>query len=553
MPLLRRPGLTKTCERTSAGFGASAAGLAGSAAALSAGFAAAPSAARFHRIRRAWRHPPPVCRLALLQRLSRLSRPGRPSAGLAGTHDEDEVAIEAGRQRRLRQRQHVVFLGQFDAHLHELARRQLAFGVGDLARTVTSRLAGSILGSMPRMLPANGISPPPNAQPHRLVDLQQRQLLFGNREVDPHRVQVLQGHHGGAGRQILAEVDFRDTHRAAERRRQLLLVEHRLQLVHLRGGGRCGCTAPCRAWLPDRRRAAAVRWRAPAPSGRTRHLRLRRFEIGALDGIVELQQDRPGRTFWLAWKRISLTMPAVSTVRSTPRTALTVPIASTPGVQLDGLTMVVDTVAAGGFMVAKYCLIPLSRRKLKPTMPPHTTASSSRIAVMMMKRFTNMSPRPETGISVNVGTLIRRQVPISNDGGLTVPSGRSCQFHIGSCDGKAPMKTRRANSRDKILAAAAEVAREAGPGSLSLDAVASRAGVSKGGLLYNFPTKAKLMQGLVEDYLRDFEQALESAASPTTAAKAGLRPISGFRPMIARSRSRRHRGSFRRSPRIPIS
>lgn len=72
------------------------------------------------------------------------------------------------------------------------------------------------------------------------------------------------------------------------------------------------------------------------------------------------------------------------------------------------------------------------------------------------------------------------------------------------------MKTRRANSRDKILAAAADVARETGPGSLSLDAVASRAGVSKGGLLYNFPTKAKLMQGLVENYLRAFELALES-------------------------------------------
>lgn len=72
------------------------------------------------------------------------------------------------------------------------------------------------------------------------------------------------------------------------------------------------------------------------------------------------------------------------------------------------------------------------------------------------------------------------------------------------------MKARRANSRDRILAAAADVAREAGPGSLSLDAVASRAGVSKGGLLYNFPTKAKLMQGLVENYIKDFQQALEA-------------------------------------------
>ncbi len=72
------------------------------------------------------------------------------------------------------------------------------------------------------------------------------------------------------------------------------------------------------------------------------------------------------------------------------------------------------------------------------------------------------------------------------------------------------MKAPRPNSREKILAAAADVAREAGPGSLSLEAVALRAGVSKGGLLYNFPTKAKLMQGLVGRYLSEFEQALET-------------------------------------------
>ena len=88
------------------------------------------------------------------------------------------------------------------------------------------------------------------------------------------------------------------------------------------------------------------------------------------------------------------------------------------------------------------------------------------------------------------------------------------------------MRARRANSRDKILAAAADVAREAGPGSLSLDAIASRAGVSKGGLLYNFPTKAKLMQGLVETYLKDFEQALEAriaGASHESALSAYVR------------------------------
>jgi AcrR family transcriptional regulator len=90
--------------------------------------------------------------------------------------------------------------------------------------------------------------------------------------------------------------------------------------------------------------------------------------------------------------------------------------------------------------------------------------------------------------------------------------------------GKGLMKARRANSREKILAAAADVARETGPGSLSLDAVASRAGVSKGGLLYNFPTKAKLMQGLVEDYLRAFEAALESRTTDVS----GESPLAAY-------------------------
>lgn len=75
------------------------------------------------------------------------------------------------------------------------------------------------------------------------------------------------------------------------------------------------------------------------------------------------------------------------------------------------------------------------------------------------------------------------------------------------------MTTPRANSRERILAAAAEVARETGPGSLSLDAVAQRAGVSKGGLLYNFPSKAKLMQGLVAGHVEEFELLLDDAVA----------------------------------------
>ncbi|MDF1776303.1 MAG: TetR/AcrR family transcriptional regulator [Rhizobiaceae bacterium] len=76
------------------------------------------------------------------------------------------------------------------------------------------------------------------------------------------------------------------------------------------------------------------------------------------------------------------------------------------------------------------------------------------------------------------------------------------------------MAKKRPSSKHKILAAAVELAHDSGPGSLSLEAVAKRAGISKGGLLYHFPSKAKLMQGLVEAYLKDFEAALDAATNP---------------------------------------
>lgn len=50
------------------------------------------------------------------------------------------------------------------------------------------------------------------------------------------------------------------------------------------------------------------------------------------------------------------------------------------------------------------------------------------------------------------------------------------------------MADRSSDTKQRILDAAAEIARELGPGHLSLEAVATRAGVSKGGLLYHFPS-----------------------------------------------------------------
>ena len=56
----------------------------------------------------------------------------------------------------------------------------------------------------------------------------------------------------------------------------------------------------------------------------------------------------------------------------------------------------------------------------------------------------------------------------------------------------------RPSSRDVILDAAEAVVVDGGAPALTLDSAARRAGVSKGGVLYHFPTKDALLRGMVE-------------------------------------------------------
>ena len=67
-------------------------------------------------------------------------------------------------------------------------------------------------------------------------------------------------------------------------------------------------------------------------------------------------------------------------------------------------------------------------------------------------------------------------------------------------------RARAGETRDALLGAAKTILIEQGPARLTLDAVAERAGVSKGGLLYHFPSKAALVDGLAQR-LRAFTEA----------------------------------------------
>ena len=77
----------------------------------------------------------------------------------------------------------------------------------------------------------------------------------------------------------------------------------------------------------------------------------------------------------------------------------------------------------------------------------------------------------------------------------------------------------KASSREAILDAAETVTVESGAVRMTLDAVAETAGVSKGGLLYHFPTKEALLLALVQRYVERFNEKrlrlLEAAQGET--------------------------------------
>jgi AcrR family transcriptional regulator len=62
--------------------------------------------------------------------------------------------------------------------------------------------------------------------------------------------------------------------------------------------------------------------------------------------------------------------------------------------------------------------------------------------------------------------------------------------------------------RDRILDAAEAVILESGGQSFTLDAVAERAGISKGGLVYSFATKDQLVYAALEREMARFQEAV---------------------------------------------
>lgn len=89
------------------------------------------------------------------------------------------------------------------------------------------------------------------------------------------------------------------------------------------------------------------------------------------------------------------------------------------------------------------------------------------------------------------------------------------------------------DSKSSILDAALDLIRRAGAPALTIDAVAEEAGFSKGGVLYNFPTKDALITGMVEHLGRQFEAEVNAAreqnlASPSPTLSAMVDVTEGW-------------------------
>jgi AcrR family transcriptional regulator len=91
--------------------------------------------------------------------------------------------------------------------------------------------------------------------------------------------------------------------------------------------------------------------------------------------------------------------------------------------------------------------------------------------------------------------------------------------------------------RQRVLDAAAEVAERSGVAAITLEAVAERAGVSKGGLLHYFPSKAALLAGMVGDIVaRYYEEVTAAAAADEDAGLAHAYVVTSAKSAAAAER-----------------
>ncbi len=83
---------------------------------------------------------------------------------------------------------------------------------------------------------------------------------------------------------------------------------------------------------------------------------------------------------------------------------------------------------------------------------------------------------------------------------------------VGKDEANVSTHRGRPSKREQILRAAAQLVREQGVAHLTMEAVAEQAHVSKGGVLYHFPTKEELVKSMVNHIMDQFTANMERTA-----------------------------------------
>lgn len=114
----------------------------------------------------------------------------------------------------------------------------------------------------------------------------------------------------------------------------------------------------------------------------------------------------------------------------------------------------------------------------------------------------------------NIG-CIKSLIPHSGKLLQAVPAGRYSSHPkvLPRSNAMAELASAVSPARERILEAAERVVGDVGAARMTLEGVAQAAGVSKGGLLYHFPTKEALLGALAKRYVEGMVDCVEQAKS----------------------------------------
>jgi AcrR family transcriptional regulator len=66
------------------------------------------------------------------------------------------------------------------------------------------------------------------------------------------------------------------------------------------------------------------------------------------------------------------------------------------------------------------------------------------------------------------------------------------------------------NARERLMSCMMDIVRDEGAGALTYDNLVAKSGLTRGGILYHFPSKDSMLQGLVDDYIRQEVEKVEA-------------------------------------------